>query len=90
MVLYLRVFADCGDSTIYFSLSDCRWWRPQFCPNHRQSATTESLNLETVAGMYLVLLAGVVLSVTLCLVQFFLAKYRARHRQVSSHFTMVL
>ena len=39
----------------------CRWWRPQFCPNHRQSATTESLNLETVAGMYLVLLAGVVL-----------------------------
>ena len=65
------------------SMLTCRWWRPQFCPNHRQSATTESLNLETVAGMYLVLLAGIVLSVALCLLQFCLAKYRDCHRQVS-------
>ncbi|KAK7500602.1 hypothetical protein BaRGS_00008177, partial [Batillaria attramentaria] len=58
-----------------------KWWRPQFCPNLRQSATTESLNLETVAGMYLVLLAGIVLSVLLCLFQLCLSKCLSRNKK---------
>lgn len=58
-----------------------KWFRPQFCPSHRQSATTESLNIQTVLGMYLVLGGGIILSVSLCLVQFFVQKCRVRKKQ---------
>lgn len=57
-----------NDAGILYRLTR-KWWRPQFCPNHRQSAKTESLNLDTVFGMYLVLLAGIGLSIVLCLLQ---------------------
>ncbi|KAL8617123.1 hypothetical protein ACOMHN_014293 [Nucella lapillus] len=67
-----------NDEGILYRL-ERKWWRPQFCPNQRQSAKTKSLDLETVAGMYLVLLAGIGMSVALCLLQFCCAK--SRHRK---------
>lgn len=59
-------------------IHDCRWWRPQFCPNQVQSAKTKSLDLETVSGMYLVILGGIVISAILCLAQYCLAKGRIK------------
>ncbi|XP_070198239.1 glutamate receptor ionotropic, kainate 2-like isoform X2 [Littorina saxatilis] len=67
-----------NDDEILFR-TERKWWRPQTCLNrHRTGAKTHSLSLETVAGMFLVLLAGIVLSVTLCLIQLCMAKWGVR------------
>ncbi|XP_076446177.1 glutamate receptor ionotropic, kainate 2-like isoform X2 [Babylonia areolata] len=68
-----------NDDGILYKL-ERKWWRPQFCPNQRQSAKTKSLNLETVAGMYLVLLAGIGMAVCLCLLQFCVVRCRGKSR----------
>ncbi|RUS79115.1 hypothetical protein EGW08_013125 [Elysia chlorotica] len=55
-----------------------KWWRPQICPNQKQSAKTKSLDLETVAGMYVVILSGALLSLSICFLQFMFARFKKK------------
>lgn len=55
-----------------------RWWRPQNCPSHHQSAKTQSLDFETVSGMYVVILSGAVISVLLCVLQYIYGQLRRK------------
>uniref|UniRef100_A0A2C9LSC9 Uncharacterized protein n=1 Tax=Biomphalaria glabrata TaxID=6526 RepID=A0A2C9LSC9_BIOGL len=57
-----------------------RWWRPQNCPSHHQSAKTQSLDFETVSGMYVVILSGAVISVLLCVLQYIYGQLRRKRK----------
>ncbi|NP_001191542.1 glutamate receptor subunit protein GluR6 [Aplysia californica] len=66
-----------NDEGILYRL-ERKWWRPQNCPNQKQSAKTKSLDLETVAGMYVVILLGALISSVLCLLQYFIRAIRRK------------
>ncbi|KAK3801150.1 hypothetical protein RRG08_006867 [Elysia crispata] len=57
-----------------------KWWRPQICPNQKQSAKTESLDLETSAGMYVVILSGALISLLICLLQFLYGRFTKKRK----------
>ncbi|XP_059141818.1 glutamate receptor ionotropic, kainate 2-like [Physella acuta] len=57
-----------------------KWFRPQVCPSHQQSAKTQSLDLETVAGMYLVICGGAVMSMLLCFLQYCYGHFRRKRK----------
>ncbi|KAH9523151.1 hypothetical protein Btru_065948 [Bulinus truncatus] len=57
-----------------------KWWRPQNCPSHHQSAKTQSLDIETVSGMYVVILCGALLSVLLCVLQYLYGQLRRKRK----------
>ncbi|GFR57502.1 glutamate receptor subunit protein GluR6 [Elysia marginata] len=57
-----------------------RWWRPQICPNQKQSAKTKSLDIETVAGMYVVILSGALISLIICLLQFLYGRFKKKRK----------
>ncbi|CAL1542512.1 unnamed protein product [Lymnaea stagnalis] len=51
------------------------------CPSHHQSAKTQSLDLETVAGMYVVILCGALMSMLLCSLQYCYSQLRRKRKQ---------
>ncbi|XP_055894617.1 glutamate receptor ionotropic, kainate 2-like isoform X4 [Biomphalaria glabrata] len=67
------------DEGILYKL-ERKWWRPQNCPSHHQSAKTQSLDFETVSGMYVVILSGAVISVLLCVLQYIYGQLRRKRK----------
>ncbi|XP_050416680.2 glutamate receptor ionotropic, kainate 2 [Patella vulgata] len=55
-----------------------KWWRRQYCPDPRQKAKTESLDFENVAGMFIILAAGIILALVVCAVEYIVGKLRAK------------
>ncbi|XP_041356659.1 glutamate receptor ionotropic, kainate 1-like [Gigantopelta aegis] len=68
-----------NDNGIIYRLEG-KWWRRQNCPDQRSSADTKSLDFQNVAGMFLVLLAGIILSSVVCLFQYCLRKSRTKKK----------
>ncbi|XP_046371985.1 glutamate receptor ionotropic, kainate 1-like isoform X1 [Haliotis rufescens] len=62
-----------------------KWWRPQFCPDARASAKTKSLDVENVAGMFLVLAGGVGISGMLCFVKFCISRPRMKKTKTATY-----
>ncbi|GFN98252.1 glutamate receptor subunit protein glur6 [Plakobranchus ocellatus] len=68
------------DNSVLYKL-ERKWWRPQICPSQKQSAKTKSLDLETVAGMYVVILSGALISMIICSLQFLYGRFTKRRKQ---------
>ncbi|XP_046553424.1 glutamate receptor ionotropic, kainate 2-like isoform X2 [Haliotis rubra] len=73
------------DEGVIYSI-ERKWWRPQFClPDARASAKTKSLDVENVAGMFLVLAGGVGISGILCFVKFCISRPRIKKTKTATY-----
>ncbi|XP_067663930.1 glutamate receptor ionotropic, kainate 2-like isoform X2 [Haliotis asinina] len=72
------------DEGVIYSI-ERKWWRPQFCPDARASAKTKSLDVENVAGMFLVLAGGVGISGMLCFVKFCISRPRIKKTKTATY-----
>ena len=61
-----------------------RWWTQGECDEFKETTTsTEELDLLNVAGVFLVLVIGVVLAAIVCLIEFLMKMFYHRKKQVN-------
>ncbi|XP_064608494.1 glutamate receptor ionotropic, kainate 3-like [Liolophura sinensis] len=58
----------------YLQKFEKRWWGRSGCPDMKQTASTKELEFKNVAGIFLVLAGGVILSALLCVANFIIYK----------------
>ncbi|KAL3878976.1 hypothetical protein ACJMK2_031298, partial [Sinanodonta woodiana] len=64
---------DLNDRGILYQLEG-KWWRRPNCPDPRSSAKSKAIEIEVASGMFIVLLAGIVLSAIVCALEYFITK----------------
>ncbi|KAL3878973.1 hypothetical protein ACJMK2_031295 [Sinanodonta woodiana] len=57
-----------------------KWWRSPNCPDPRSSAKSTAIEIEAASGMFIVLLAGIVLSAIACALEYLITKECRRRK----------
>ncbi|KAK3599487.1 hypothetical protein CHS0354_006615 [Potamilus streckersoni] len=70
---------DLNDRGILYHLEG-KWWRRPNCPDPRSSAKSKAIEIEVASGMFIVLLAGIVLSAIVCALEYFITKECRRRK----------